>query len=136
MLVDAWLSRAAARHPGRRAVNALTYAALDEAATSAAHALPARGVRSRDRVGIALPPGEAFVAALHGAHRLGTVVVPLDLRLSGDELARQSSTCATVVDAPLEPVAGPRPELQTTHDLDAPAAVIHTSGTSGAPKAV
>src|SRR5436190_16421551 len=136
MLVDAWLSCAAARHPGRPAVNALTYAALDEAATTAAHALHARGVRRGDRVGVALPPGEEFVVALHGAHRLGAAVVPLDLRLSAAELDRQSSTCATVVDARLEPAAGASPDLQATHDLDAPAAVIHTSGTSGAPKAV
>jgi O-succinylbenzoic acid--CoA ligase len=136
MHVEAWLTRAAARHPGRPAVNALSYAHLDEAATSAARALHARGVRPGDRVGIALPAGEPFVVALHAIHRLGAAAVPLDLRLSGDERALQGASCATVVDGPLEPAGEDDAPLQATHDLDATAAVIHTSGTSGAPKAV
>lgn len=137
MLVDAWLTRAAARHPQRAAVNDVTYAQLDAAATHAARALHAHGARAGDRVGIALPPGEDHVAALHGTHRLGAVAVPLDLRIGERERAQQSASCTVVTDTPLDAApADTSAPLQDTHDLDAPAVVIHTSGTSGDPKAI
>src|SRR5437773_10843728 len=80
MRVEAWLRRAARRRPERAAVNALTYAALDEAASAGARDLHARGGRPGDRVAIALPPGEGFAVALHAGWRLGASAVPVDLR--------------------------------------------------------
>jgi O-succinylbenzoic acid--CoA ligase len=136
MHVEAWLSRAAARHPGRRAVNDLTYAELDALATAGAHALFARGARYGGRVGIALPPGKDFVVALHAAHRIGAAVVPLDLRLSEQERAQQSSSCSVVVDAPLEQDVTTPSAFMATFPLEMAAAVMHTSGTSGPPKEV
>src|SRR3954454_12533374 len=84
VLVDAWLPRAAAQHPDRPAVNRLTYAQLLGEAARAARHLAARGVAAGDRVGLELPPGEAFVIALHAILLLGAVAVPIDTRLGPD----------------------------------------------------
>ena len=81
VLVDAWLPRAAERHPDRPAVNAMTYAELLGEVDATARRLAGRGVRAGDRVGIALAPGEGFCIALHAVLRLGAVAVPVDLRL-------------------------------------------------------
>src|SRR5438093_9027174 len=137
VLVDAWLPRAAAARPDRRAVNAIAYADLDAAAAAAARRLAARGARAGDRVAIALPPGDAFCVALHACVRLGVVAVPIDLRLPAAERAKHAAGAAAIVKAPLD--AGDGDEgvpLRDRHDLDAPMTVVHTSGTSGASKPV
>jgi O-succinylbenzoic acid--CoA ligase len=137
--VESWLERAAARRPDRPAVNALGYAQLASAARGAALALAGRGVRAGDRVAIALPPGDAFCVTLHGCLLLGAVAVPVDLRLVVPERARRVEGCASVVDEPLGAVAaagGELPATGATHDLDAPAIVVHTSGTSGTSRPV
>ncbi|MDQ6915939.1 MAG: AMP-binding protein, partial [Actinomycetota bacterium] len=87
------------------------------------------------RVGLALPAGRAFAEALHGCWLLGAVAVPLDLRLGEEERSAQSEGCATVLDGPPD-LSAPATPLRTTHDLDAVAAVVHTSGTSGRPTPV
>ena len=102
VLVDAWLPRAAVARPDVPAVNALRYADLLVAADAGARRLAARGARAGDRVGLALPAGEAFAVALHACLRLGAVVVPLDLRLPEAERARRAEGCAVVVEAPLD----------------------------------
>src|SRR5439155_24994145 len=77
MRVEAWLRRAARRRPGRAAVNALTYAALDEAASAGARDLHARGGRPGGRVAVALAPREGLALALHPVLRLGPTPVPV-----------------------------------------------------------
>jgi o-succinylbenzoate---CoA ligase len=136
VLVDAWLPRAAARHPDRPAVNRLTYAQLLGEAALTARRLAARGVRRGDRVGIELPPGEAFCVALHAILLLGAVAVPIDVRLGPEERLAVARTVATVVDGPLDGESAAEVPLRTHHDLDAVAVVVHTSGSSGAPKPV
>ena len=139
MEVQAWLPRAAERHRDATALVAdartLSYAALLEAADAAARRLHALGARAGDRVGIALPPGVAFAVALHGCLRLGAVAVPVDLRLGEEERAARAAGCAVTVGAPLD---GPEEDapLSGAHDLDAVAAVIHTSGTTGTGRAI
>src|SRR4051812_46739646 len=128
--VEAWLSRAARARPERAAVNAMTYAELDAAASAGARDLHARGIRAGDRVAIALSPGRDFAVALHAAWRLGAAAVPLDLRAPDPPSAGATLT----VDAPLGD--GAAVSLLDTHDLDAVAAVLHTSGSTGAPKPV
>jgi o-succinylbenzoate---CoA ligase len=134
--VDAWLPRAAARHPDRLAINALTYAQLLAEVDATARRLAGRGVRPRDRVAIALPPGDAFCIALHAILRLGAVAVPVDLRLSAGERARVTEGTTEVIDGAVIGTPAPEARLRDRHDLDAPAIVVHTSGTSGRPKAV
>jgi len=120
VLVEAWLTRAARRRPDRAAVNAMTYAELLAAADGVARALYQRGVAPGERIGIALPPGEDFAVALHAAWRLGCPVVP-----GADDGLRE-------LPAPSDAHA----PLLDTHDLDAVAAVMRTSGSTAAPKVV
>jgi O-succinylbenzoic acid--CoA ligase len=135
VLVDSWLPRAAERHPGRAAVNRMTYAQLEREAARAARRLAGRGVRAGDRVGLELSPGEAFCVALHACLLLGAVAVPIDVRLGAEERLAVARGVATVVDGPLE---GDEADvrLAARHDLDAVAVVVHTSGSSGRPKPV
>ncbi|HEU4658044.1 MAG TPA: AMP-binding protein [Capillimicrobium sp.] len=134
MLVEGWLERAARTRPDREAVNGVSYAQLRAAAARACGVLRERGVAAGDLVGIALPPGTDFVVALHAVWGAGAVAVPVDLRLGSDERAHVQRGCRVVVE---EPLAGGDPApLAGTHDLDAPAAIIHTSGSTGAPKPV
>jgi O-succinylbenzoic acid--CoA ligase len=135
VLVDAWLPRAASAHPDRAAVGDLRYADLLAAARAGAADLAGRGVRSGDRVAIRLRAGEAFAIALHATLLLGAVAVPIDTRLGGAEAAIQAAGSVVTVATPLERARGAA-TLPERHDLDAPAIVVHTSGTSGVPKAV
>ena len=102
VLVDAWLPRAAARHPDRPAVNRLTYAQLLGEAARVARHLAARGVEAGDRVGLELPPGDAFCVTLHAILLLGAVAVPIDTRLGVEERLAVAREVATVVDGPLD----------------------------------
>ena len=135
MIVDAWLLRAAARHPDRPAINRLTYAQLLGEAARTARKLAGRGVGAGDRVGIELPPGEAFCIALHACLLLGAVAVPIDVRLGVEERLEVARGAAFVVAGPVD---GDEADvrLKRWHDLDAVAIVVHTSGSSGRPKPV
>jgi O-succinylbenzoic acid--CoA ligase len=140
LVVESWLRRAARSRPDHVALRAddgaLTYAELDAAATLAARRLRALGAGPGDRVAIALPARRAFVETLHGCLRLGAVAVPIDLRLTPAERRLRSAGCAAIVGAPLTGLAdeGPAPDL--THDLGAPAIVVHTSGTTAGPRPI
>jgi O-succinylbenzoic acid--CoA ligase len=131
--MDHWLQKAAAMHPERPAVNELTYAELHDAALRVAGALVARGVRPGERVALALPGGSDFAAALHGCWLAGATAVPVDLRLSAAERERRTQRAAVLIDTPVhgEPVREP-----TSLDLEAVAAVMFTSGTTGEPREV
>lgn len=133
MLVDAWLPRAAAARPDGAAVGALTYAELERAAQRAAAGLD--GVLAGDRVAIALPPGEDFAVALHAVWRRGAVAVPHDLRLTEAERPAADHILRELPAGDPSTASG-RYAPVLTHDLDAPAALIQTSGTSGTPKPV
>ena len=157
MQVEGWLSRAARTRPGSTAVcgpdGSRSYAALYAAALSGARSLSARGVAPGDRVAIALAPGISFAEAFHACLSLGAVAVPVDVRLGPDERALVCDGAALVVEEPLS--QGPdegfssgasalRDESSAIaaaaqghrHDLDAVAAVIHTSGTTSSPRPV
>lgn len=82
-----------------------------------------------DRVAVALPPGLEFAALLHAMPLLGSVLVPLNTRDPGHALAYD-----LLVDAPLTgPEAGIEPRAP---DPDDTWVVLHTSGTTAAPKRV
>jgi o-succinylbenzoate---CoA ligase len=136
VLVDAWLPRAARRHPDRFAVNALTYGALLAEVDATARRLAGLGVRTGDRVALALGPGEPFCVALQAILRIGAVAVPVDLRLGARERARVTEGTVATIDGPVIGTPAAQARLQDRHDLDAPAIVVHTSGTSGRPKPI
>jgi o-succinylbenzoate---CoA ligase len=140
MLVESWLARAARTSPAAIALRAedgvLRYAELHDAATLAAQRLSALGVRPGDRVGIALPARRAFAETLHGCLLLGAPAVPVDLRLAPAERRARTAGCAAVVSAPLDGLADAGAPIAGTHDLDATAIVVHTSGTTSGPRAI
>lgn len=145
MIVESWLARAAAGSPETVALEdwerSCTYAELHGLALVGAAALAERGVGPGQNVAIALGPGIDFAVALHSCWLAGASVVPVDVRLSGAERAAICEGAALVIDEPLpavEPGLGKhdRPDRPARHDLDAVAAVIHTSGTTSQPKRV
>jgi len=141
MEVDAWLARVAAARPRSIALETpagdWSYAQLHAAARFGAGELLARGARPGDRVAIALPAGLAFAQALHACLLLGAVAVPVDLRLAAGGQQHILDGARVVVAEPLK--EGPAPaslSIAPRHDLDAVAVVIHTSGTTAAPRPV
>lgn len=128
-----WLLRAAAMHPDRAAVNDLTYAELEARARATAGALQVRDVAKGDRVALALPSGVEFAVALHGCVLAGAVAVPIDLRLAPSERELRLAGAKLAID---EPLTGQPTADVVAPDPDAIATLMHTSGTTAAPKQV
>jgi O-succinylbenzoic acid--CoA ligase len=147
MVVEAWLTRAAAAAPRRTALQtpagSWTYGQLHGAALAGAAELSGLGAGPGERVGIALAPGLAFAQALHACMLLGAVAVPVDLRLGPAEREHVCAGAAVVVKEPLRPpgdgglrARGGAEAGLAGHDLAATAAIIHTSGTTASPRPV
>jgi o-succinylbenzoate---CoA ligase len=139
MVIEGWLDRAAARAPAQTALEtgagSWSYSELLACARLGAKQLAERGGKPGERVAIALPPGLAFVQALHACLLLGAIAVPVDLRLTPAERVRIADGAAVLVDEPLGTDGGaPWPAVE--HDLDATAMIVHTSGTTAAPRPV
>jgi O-succinylbenzoic acid--CoA ligase len=134
---DPWLLRAASAHPDRLALltpaGPVTYRELAARARTAAGALKARGIGAGDLVALALAPGEDFAAALHGCLLLGATAVPVDLRLTAAERETRTAGVAAIVEGPLD---GPSLAVLAPHRADDVATVMHTSGSTAAPKRV
>ena len=133
-----WLQLAASMHPQRVAlIDAgveVSYSELAERARAVTYGLSERGVKAGDRVALALPAGTDFVAALHGCWFTGAVAMPIDLRLSPEERAAQAAGAALILDRPLS--GRTRAASVVGFELDAVAAVMHTSGTTAAPRRI
>jgi o-succinylbenzoate---CoA ligase len=131
--VHEWLTKAAGERPGHPALvvegREVSYAELDAAASRVARRLAGRGVGLGDRVATTLPAGLAFAELLHALPRLGAVLVPLNPADPVRVDAMLTVTAAVECDEADIP-------LLDTVDPDAVHTVIHTSGTSGRPKAV
>ena len=115
-----WLTRAAAMHPQRVALEteerSLTYTELHAHAEDEAQALRELGVRPGQRVPLELDDRVGFAVRLHACLLIGAAAVPIDPRLGGEERAvRSTAGWAGREDA---------------------ATVMYTSGTTAAPKAV
>jgi o-succinylbenzoate---CoA ligase len=142
MVVDGWLSRAAASRPAHPALisgeGSFSYEQLLAAARAGADQLSRLGAGRGDRVAIVLEGGFAFAQALHACLLLGAVAVPVDTRLRAGERETVAAGSAVVVSEPLDvgaraPASAREPVV---HDLEATAVVVHTSGTSAAPRPV
>lgn len=138
--MEFWIHAAAQRHPERIAIEgperSLTYVELRSEAISAARAL--RRLGAPERVALALSSPEDFVSALHGCALAGVTAVPVDLRLTDIERTERMAGAGLVVSEPLREGPGALPEPVTEDPLseDPPVAVLHTSGTTAAPKPV
>lgn len=141
MDLDPWLPRAAALRPDHPALIDVhgaptTYAELHAQAQDAAAVLQAKGIEGGDRVALQLPPGPPFLAALHATLMLGAAVVPIDLRLTADERAHRSQGAKLTVAEPLARTTEPDARTLDRLDAQAPATIVHTSGTTAEPKEV
>jgi O-succinylbenzoic acid--CoA ligase len=129
-----WLHLAAGKAPDRVAIEtpdgSLTYGELQVEAKRAAAALD-----GRERAALALAPGLDFVVALHGCILAGAAAVPIDLRHTPEERAQRLAGAELVVEEPLEPGPGQHQTILVPDD-SAPIAIMHTSGTTAAPKPV
>ena len=157
-----WLRARARMTPGRLAMlaggYATSFAELDERADSLARAIVARGVGEGDRIALLMPNSSRFVELVHASPRAGAIVVPLNARLSRDELAWQlrdaaaallvyddamataaravsEATGVTAVHAgELTESVGGKVALWYEYALDQVHSIIYTSGTTGTPK--
>ena len=155
MTIDRWIADAAAREPGRPALEfrgrIWSYAEFDARIAARAADLSARGVGRGDRVAwYGLNHPEAFVL-LFAMARIGGALAPLNWRLAEPELAGILANCApklVVHDSHFEPdarkLAGPAAlsvdaplrdgDAPTAGFADDPVLIVHTSGSTGRPK--
>ena len=145
MRLDDWLSRAAEGVPRQPALIAgdrtMTFAELEREAIAAVRKLAGLGVGPGDRVALFVEPSIEHAVVLHGLAKLGAVAAPLDPSAPGAEQVALAGALepVLVVREPGEVLDAPEradAALDTSLDSDAPHSVIHTSGTSGSPKAV
>lgn len=151
-----WLAARAARSPSAIGLidpegRQVSFAALQANAEQLAHGLGQLGVERGDRVGLLLPHGVDFVEMVHAVRGAGAVLVPLNSRLSRDELkwvVEDSDARVVVVDrtagdtgVPVNTVAigelkaaSQKPQAPVTADPPEMHSIIYTSGTTGRPK--
>ena len=162
-VLDGWSRRGDATVAARVAIatrtgatwNETTYAALDRRSSELASSLAAAGVLPGDRVALLAEPGADWAAAFLGILRRGAIAVPLDVKLTADELdplCRRSRLAAAVVsptyadrwrawvpvvDPSRPPAAAPPHEAaEASRPVDDPAVLVWTSGSTGEPKGV
>src|SRR5579884_1182766 len=88
-----WLTRSAENRPGHLAVQCdqeqWSFAELNQRVIRLARQLATLGVREGNRVALLAANGLAYVATVHALTRLGAILVPLNVRLSIEELRWQ-----------------------------------------------
>ena len=153
------LGRAVRYYPERTAFASSgerwTFRELHDRVGRIAAALANHGFRKGDRLGLLLPNEREYVELVYACAWLGVIAVPLNTRLSGEEidqilidaaphgLIRHSSLAAPSVELPGQLVIDKEPlDLGSysfpadVYDPDAVFALIYTSGTTGRPKGV
>ena len=155
-----WLRARVLATPGKTFLHIneerLSFADVDRLVASCVVVMHDRGIKPGDKVAILMPSGPAYVVAMLASMRLGAVFVPLNSRLTTSELAWQieNADCRLVITqretsarlgginvkvlelpSAIEPVAAPDADCIGVVDLHADCAIVHTSGTSGRPKA-
>lgn len=135
----------------------ISFRELDARADAVARGLVARGVCEGDRLAVLLPNGVRFIELAHASPRAGAIIVPLNTRLSRDELTWQlrdsgaallvfddetsdaarvvsDATGVAVAHAGEIAAAAADAVLRYEHTLDDLHGIIYTSGTTGTPK--
>ena len=158
MFPSDWLSQQANASPTHEAMiwreQTWTYAELNAQVQQLSGQLAAAGLLSGQRAAVLLPNQPRFVMLIHALIRLGVVIVPVNLRLTREEITWQieHSRCSWLIfdehtreKAEVIQLPGCRAlDLQglpaavdvplRAIDLDSDLAIIHTSGTTGFPK--
>jgi O-succinylbenzoic acid--CoA ligase len=137
-----WIHQAAGKQPDRVAIEcgerSVTYAELSRRAIEGVGTLRALGAAPGDRIALEIEDPLEFAVALHSCLLNASPAVPIDVRLREDErAARRSAAKLTVRE--LQPAAGGSGlgGARTAFGLEnTVAAVMHTSGTTSAPKPV
>ena len=112
----------------------LTYAELWDRAARVAGGLRAAGVGRGDRVAIRLGNGIDWVLAFFGTVLAGGIVVPVNTRLTEDEVSYVvTDSGAVYVVVPGQPLPEGEPYVTDDPGPDDPAAIFYTSGTTGFP---
>ena len=90
-----WLRERARTTPARTAVvigrDQWTYGELDQLVDRLCGWLHTRGVAKGQHIGVLLPNNLTYVCLIHALARLGTVLIPLNTRLTATELAGQAA---------------------------------------------
>ncbi len=93
IILPNWLLRSAENFPDHLAIKCgdvrWTFAQLDRHAVYLAHQFAAAGVQAQSRVAILARNGLEYVVTVHALMRLGAILVPLNIRLTHEELCWQ-----------------------------------------------
>ncbi|HET7443179.1 MAG TPA: long-chain fatty acid--CoA ligase [Solirubrobacterales bacterium] len=148
LVVPELVSRSARRDPGAPALvfedEVRSFGELEQRANRVAGALAARGVGPGENVAIEMRNCIEFVEAFLGIQKLGACAVPVNFRLSPQEVEYVLADSQAVARISEEELAGvPYEEALAAASPDAPGVVVddqdlaflmYTSGTTGRPK--
>ncbi|MEL4889237.1 non-ribosomal peptide synthetase [Pectobacterium betavasculorum] len=161
--VSQWLSRCAEKFPDNLAVvdgkRQLSYQQLEHYANKMANRLLQRNIAKGDFVALCLPPSVALLVAIHGVIKAGAAYVPLNTRYpveklqamadkagaklviraqeKYEEIFPQTTKSVFILDEALEALnKAPKKVCAVPMDADDIVYLIHTSGSTGLPKAV
>lgn len=119
-----------------------TWRQLEAEVASMAAWLRSREVNAGDRITLCAANHPEFVFLIHAVARVGATLVPLNARLTDAELSplRERARAKLHLRVPIRCEENPsrmargRQEVGSALNVDAPQAILFTSGTTGAPK--